>query len=207
MGPTPCCCRRRSCEWRRCCGCCCCGLLIVRRALLVLPPPRHTPAPVTAPHLGPRAEGDVVDRPVRDPHGDPQRLLRLSPQRPADRRGHCSQRRALPFTHPYFPFGTSNCNAATGCGKDDECRPSSLGHRRAAPPRGRLRHPHGRGAASPLCTCARRTSDLLGAVGQKWHLGFKTWKYTPTEGGFDSHLGYYAGSTDYYTQDSLCWPD
>ena len=42
---------------------------------------------------------------------------------------------------------------------------------------------------------------------QKWHLGFKTWKYTPTERGFDSHLGYYAGSTDYYTQDSLCWPD
>lgn len=41
----------------------------------------------------------------------------------------------------------------------------------------------------------------------QWHLGFKTWKHTPTERGFDSHLGYYAGSTDYYTQDSLCWPD
>jgi hypothetical protein len=41
----------------------------------------------------------------------------------------------------------------------------------------------------------------------KWHLGFMTWEHTPTERGFDSHLGYYAGSTDYFTQESLCWPD
>jgi arylsulfatase B/arylsulfatase I/J len=44
------------------------------------------------------------------------------------------------------------------------------------------------------------------AVG-KWHLGFKTWKYTPQERGFDSFFGYYGGSTDYYTMDTLCWPD
>ena len=43
------------------------------------------------------------------------------------------------------------------------------------------------------------------AVG-KWHLGFRTWAHTPTERGFDSFYGYYAGSQDYYNKESLCWP-
>ncbi|XP_046368891.2 arylsulfatase B-like [Haliotis rufescens] len=33
----------------------------------------------------------------------------------------------------------------------------------------------------------------------KWHLGFCNWKYTPTERGFDSYLGYYNGDEDYFT--------
>ncbi|XP_046566778.1 arylsulfatase B-like [Haliotis rubra] len=33
----------------------------------------------------------------------------------------------------------------------------------------------------------------------KWHLGFCNWKYTPTERGFDSYLGYYSGAEEYFT--------
>ena len=43
------------------------------------------------------------------------------------------------------------------------------------------------------------------AVG-KWHLGFRSWNCTPTQRGFDSFFGFYAGSQDYYNHESLCWP-
>ena len=39
----------------------------------------------------------------------------------------------------------------------------------------------------------------------KWHLGFRTWGHTPLERGFDSHFGFFAGSTDYWKIESLCW--
>lgn len=39
----------------------------------------------------------------------------------------------------------------------------------------------------------------------KWHLGFRTWTHTPIERGFDTFFGYYAGSTDYFKIQSLCW--
>ena len=39
----------------------------------------------------------------------------------------------------------------------------------------------------------------------KWHLGFKTWDYTPLRRGFDSTYGFFAGSQDYWNHESLCW--
>lgn len=36
------------------------------------------------------------------------------------------------------------------------------------------------------------------AVG-KWHVGFYTWKHTPTFRGFDSFYGIYTGSGGYYS--------
>jgi len=39
----------------------------------------------------------------------------------------------------------------------------------------------------------------------KWHLGFKSWAYTPQERGFESFYGFYAGSQDYWNHESLCW--
>lgn len=33
----------------------------------------------------------------------------------------------------------------------------------------------------------------------KWHLGYCSWKYTPLQRGFDSFLGFYIGSEDYYS--------
>lgn len=38
------------------------------------------------------------------------------------------------------------------------------------------------------------TTHIVG----KWHLGFCNWKYTPTMRGFDSFMGYYTGSEDYF---------
>ena len=37
------------------------------------------------------------------------------------------------------------------------------------------------------------------AIG-KWHLGYAKWAYTPTGRGFDSHVGYLQGQTDYYNK-------
>lgn len=35
----------------------------------------------------------------------------------------------------------------------------------------------------------------------KWHLGFYQRAYTPLARGFDEHMGYFQGTTDYYTHD------
>ena len=40
----------------------------------------------------------------------------------------------------------------------------------------------------------------------KWHLGFETPAHTPLARGFDAWFGYFAGSTDYYSLQSECWP-
>lgn len=44
------------------------------------------------------------------------------------------------------------------------------------------------------------------AVG-KWHMGFCKWDYTPTFRGFDSYIGYYDGSEDYFTHVKDNWYD
>ena len=36
----------------------------------------------------------------------------------------------------------------------------------------------------------------------RWHLGFCNLRYTPTERGFDSFMGYYNGGEDYYTHEA-----
>ncbi|XP_067930057.1 arylsulfatase J-like isoform X1 [Watersipora subatra] len=36
----------------------------------------------------------------------------------------------------------------------------------------------------------------------KWHLGFFTQEYTPTHRGFDSHLGFWSGRTDYFSHEN-----
>jgi hypothetical protein len=51
-----------------------------------------------------------------------------------------------------------------------------------------------------------RTAGFRTAMIGKWHLGFESWAHTPEARGFDSFFGFYAGSTDYYTQQSECWP-
>ena len=62
-------------------------------------------------------------------------------------------------------------------------------------------------APPPSQHLARPTLRVSSPAPYCRHLGFKTWAYTPTLRGFDTHVGYWAGSTDYYTQRSLCWPD
>lgn len=37
----------------------------------------------------------------------------------------------------------------------------------------------------------------------KWHLGVWNWQYTPTYRGYDSFLGYYGGSENYYTHKDM----
>ena len=51
-----------------------------------------------------------------------------------------------------------------------------------------------------------RAAGYRTAMVGKWHLGFVTWGHTPQERGFDSYFGFYAGSTDYYSLQSECWP-
>ena len=38
----------------------------------------------------------------------------------------------------------------------------------------------------------------------KFHLGFASWRHTPTFRGFDSFLGYYSGDADYFTHEGDC---
>lgn len=61
-------------------------------------------------------------------------------------------------------------------------------------------------AGAPVCSPPLRLrlpACLLAS--SQWHLGFRTWGHTPIERGFDSVFGFFAGSTDYYKIQSLCW--
>lgn len=48
-----------------------------------------------------------------------------------------------------------------------------------------------------IAEALRKAGYSTHAVG-KWHLGSSSWSDTPTGRGFDSHLGYLQGATDYY---------
>ncbi len=39
----------------------------------------------------------------------------------------------------------------------------------------------------------KKTPHFLLLLGVKWHLGFKTWDFTPLERGFSSYFGYLGG--------------
>lgn len=60
------------------------------------------------------------------------------------------------------------------------------------------------GGTGHLPLNATTVAEALGKVGYrthaigKWHLGYASWKYTPTGRGFESHAGYLQGQGDYY---------
>lgn len=118
----------------------------------------------------------------------------------------CSYKQCFP-EHPHWKVFNPPRYPRTTCGFVARCTSHRRSHDGTDAQAGRLQHAHG----GEMVSIMHESYILPSLIASRFllmsprHLGFKSWAYTPTERGFDSHFGYFAGSQDYWNKESLCW--